>query len=656
MDSQKQTAEFLVAQGQLFLQSDNRVGLELFKKASELDPLNPDLFLKQAASLAQFGWKDEKILLQASKKLKLSSRFSAHDFHLWYLWGKILSQLGTLTGRLHYFLEAKKKFSEAIKFSTSQPAATLSNLYHLYGLTWKKSGEHSKEALDMQLALDAFKNAHHHLEPQPAEFWIDYGQAYLDLAYCVSDVRLYVKAINCFKHSLTISQSSYEGWRALAGALILLYSHTHDEDHFTHASECFASAVQFSPKDGEEVTLWLDWAQFLCRAGREQKDTKKLRSCVEKCHKAHTIDPKHPLVLGVWAEALALIGEISDRVELIYEAQAKMNEANQLETEHPDISFSHGMCLLASAAYFEEIDYIYQAIEKFQEGLSIDRTCHLHWHAIAGAYAYIGQSEEDPEYLERACRFYLKALSLHISSTYLYDYALALSYLGELSHSQDFLEESILHFEKALSKQKNALYLHPEWLFHYAVTLDTLGDFHEDKYYYTRALEIFSHVLMIDPDFPGIHHQMALAYSHLAELIEEPEHFTKAIHHYRMGLKQDEEDDSLLLDWGITLVNLAEFSGDAGEADQIYREAEHKFIQAAKMGNVHAFYHLACLHSLAGNYEKSLWFIEKSSSFNALPPLEELLEDDWLEGLRSTPLFRDFLAQLEKKPHLHEER
>lgn len=656
MDPQKQTAEFLVSQGELFLQSDNAIGLEFFKKASELDPHNPDLLFKQATSLSLFGWTNEKILSQASKKLKESSRVSSHDFHIWYLWGKILSQLGNLTGKLHYFLEANKKLSTAIKFASSQSSATLSDLYRLYGISWKKIGEHSQEALDTQLALDAFTNAHQHQELQSIEFWIHYGQTYLDLARCMSDVRLYVKAINCFKHALTLSEVSYEGWTALANALVLLYSHTHDEDHLTQASDCFARAVQFSPQEGGEVSLWLSWAHILCQTGREQKDIKKLRSCIEKCHKAHIIDPNHPLIIGIWAEALALIGEISDRVELIYEAQAKIAEAVQLDSDHPDLSFSHGMCLLAYASYFDDVDYMYQAIEKFQEGLSIDRTCHRHWHAIASAYAHIGQNEEDPEYLERACRFYLKALSLHSSSTYLYHYALALSHLGELTHSQEWLEESILQFEKALTKQKNAPYLYPEWLFHYAVTLDALGDFHEDKYYYTRAIEIFSHVLMVDPDFSGIHHQMALAYSHLADLIEEPEQFSKAIHHYRMGLKHNEEDDSLLLDWGITLINIAEFNSDFKEVDPIYREAEHKFIQSAKMGNVHAFYHLACLYSLQGNFEKSLWFIEKSNSLNALPTIEELLEDDWLEDLRSTSLFREFLIQLEKKPHLHEER
>jgi hypothetical protein len=48
-------------------------------------------------------------------------------------------------------------------------------------------------------------------------------------------------------------------------------------------------------------------------------------------------------------------------------------------------------------------------------------------------------------------------------------------------------------------------------------------------------------------------------------------------------------------------------------------------------------------------------FIEKADSFDALPHLEEMHEDDWIDGLRSTPEFREYLLMLEKRP-VQEER
>ncbi len=35
-----------------------------------------------------------------------------------------------------------------------------------------------------------------------------------------------------------------------------------------------------------------------------------------------------------------------------------------------------------------------------------------------------------------------------------------------------------------------------------------------------------------------------------------------------------------------------------------------------------------------------------------LPPLEELLEDDWLEPLRNTEMFHQFLYRIEKKQNI----
>lgn len=646
--------EALLAQGEMRLLQKDLIGVELFQKAAEIEPNNCELFIQQGLALFEYGCeeKQEKILLLASKKLKTASQINGQEFRVWQVWGDILSHLGKMTGEYHYFLDAKEKYSKAISLSSGQSQEFLSDLYWENGLVWKQIANHSGEAFDLQFAVESFNKATQHSDQLPAEFWNAYGQSCLDLAKQINDIRLYVKAINCFKHS--ISSSSSEGWLLLAGALQMLYGHTHDEDHFSQANECFSAAAQFHPQ--EDAELWYNWAKFLCEAGRRHQDLKKLRSCIEKCHRAHACNPEHFLAMGVWAEALAIIGELTERLDLIVEAQNKISEASQMAPEHPDIWFSFGMCLLSFARYYNEPDYYYQAIEKFQEGLSIDRTCYRHWHAIGNIYATLGAFDGDVESYERACRFYLKAIDLYPSSFYIFDYALTLSKLGEITEEQKWFEEAVIQFERALNMQKNAIYIHPDWLFHYATTLDALGDYYEDKSYYTRAIEILSHVLMIDPDFPFIHHRLALANSHLGDLLEESDHYYRSVHHYRLAAKHEEENDQILLDWGVTLLSLSQYIQDSPETDQFFREAEHKLTQAAKLGNLQAFYNLGCLFSLQGQHEKSIRFLEKADAFQALPPIEDILEDDWLDGVRGTSEFQAFLMQLEKRPNLHEER
>jgi tetratricopeptide (TPR) repeat protein len=118
------------------------------------------------------------------------------------------------------------------------------------------------------------------------------------------------------------------------------------------------------------------------------------------------------------------------------------------------------------------------------------------------------------------------------------------------------------------------------------------------------------------------------------------------LNHFRLALKHEEENDFVILDWGTTLINIAQYTYDKDLADQCHREAENKLMQASRLGNQQAFYHLACLYSLLGQYEKSLHFLQKSYDAKSLPCLEELLNDDWLDGVRMTASFQEFLSHL----------
>jgi len=647
LDSLLIQGEMLLLKGEFFQ------GLELFDQVLKKQSSDPLVYFRQGLALLEYGTeeKKEKVLLLACKKFKSAALLNPTEFDIWVSWAGALLLLAKMTQEYHFFLDAAEKFHKAIELSKDQSPDVLSELYWDYGVVSARLAEHSGEAVDLQNTLDIFQKAATVQENLPANFWNDYGKVCLTLASCINDSRLYVKAINCFKHAVSQSTSCHEGWSFLAKALESLYQHTHDEDHFSQANECYAAASQLRPQD---IQLWLNWAKFLCCCGRRNQDTKRLRTAIEKCHRAHACHPNHPLVMAVWAEALALLGSLSDRLDLIYEAQNKISDASQLEANLPEIWRSYGVCLSALGHYFNDTDYYYQAIEKFQNGLSINRTCHSLWHEIAVAYGIVAVLEGDFSAFELSHRFYLKAIGLHSSSYYIFDFALMLSKFGETINQQNWLEEAVVEFERCLSIQKNAVYLHPDWLFHYACTLDMLGDFHEEDSYYLRAVEIFSHVLMIDPDFPQVHHHMALAFSHLGELTGEIEHFYRSIHYFRLAAKHEEENDQIILDWGITLINIAEHIRDTSDSDAFFREAEHKLAQAARLGNLQAYYHLACLYSILGQFDKSLSFIEKADEFESLPPLEEMLQDDWLEGLRNTVDFREFLNELEKKPYLHE--
>lgn len=633
--------------------------MEYFQSACDLKPQDPEIYFEQGLSLFDFASEPgkEKAFLLANKHFKIATSILPEYFEAWQLWGTALSTLGKFYQESHYFFEAKEKLQKAIDLSAGKEEEVLHDLYAEIAVVKAELAKRSGEACDWQLSIEAFEKASKFSAPINSDFWNQFGLSYQKLSFLLSDTKTCVKAIHCFKHAITNDASHYDSWKNLTQSMQFLQHCTHDEDHFFQAGECFNACIQLKPLD---PAIWLEWALFLMKTGRITRDQKKLYSSIEKYRKAHSLElsgtPLSSKILAFWGEALALIGEISEQVELIHEGQNKILEALEIESGNAEIWQAFGESFNSLGRYFEEEDYRYQAIEQFQQGLSIDRTKHELWRAIGATYFEVGKEVEDAKMLEQALHFYNKALHLESHHTYYhFEHACCLSKLGEITLKEDWFEQAISSFEKALHMQKNAIYLHPDWLFQYAKTLDLYAEFFEEERHYHKAIEIYSHILMVDPDFPGIHYNLALAHSHLGELMEDPDSFYRALHFLKLAVKRDEDNDQILVDLGVTLINIAALNQDPAEVETCYQEAESKFIRAAKAGNLQAYYQLACLFSILHDTKRAMNFLLKAESFNALPPLDDLLADEWLDNVRSSSAFAEFMHYLEKKAILRGE-
>lgn len=697
----------ITAKGQLAIANGNlQEGLKCFDEALRLDPNNANMYFEQGLALFEYceKYKMTKTLLMASKKFKRATMLVPHYFEAWHIWTKTLFKLGMTCKEHHYFQEAQKKALCAITLSPQQAPDILADLHWKLGAIFVHLALHSGEALDLHQAINAFYQAqsvHQHL---PIEYWKDYATACYLFAEQINDAHFHLKAIACIKNALALSPNAYDCWHLLARIFQSLYFQTHDEDHFIKAEDAYAQAatlvsdssilpshvhLDFSIKSNTEfdgtlnescsarthsstgkdknacqiqepnpACIWFDWAEFLCLSSRRICNIKRLHSCVEKCQRAILCNPNTAHLIeiqAIWIEALALLGSETERLDLLFEAQNRITEVIETAEHHPAIWYAFGAVLKAFGDYFNDFDYYTQAIEKFQAGLSIDRTCHAHWRAIAHIYTLLAELGGEKEDCERSIRFFQKAIDLQPCTFYIIDYAIALSKLGEMTHEQQWLEAASLEFERALALQKNALYLHPNWLLHYACCLDALGDFQEEDAYYLRAIEIFSHVLMIDPDCYTAHHRLALSLSHLGEVSNEIEHFHRAIRHLRIAAKHDPENDSIVLDYATILINIAHRNCIASQADQLYKDAEQELWNAIRLGNAQGYYLLACLYSLMDQCEKSMSCLYRATHFDILPSIDEMLQDEWLDNLRATGEFIAFLSHLEQRGNLQDE-
>jgi len=637
----------LMEGGEMALLKGDISGLDLFERAAELDPCNPHLFYRQGLALFEYGSikGKEKHLLMATKKFKVATHLNPGLFEAWEAWGNTLYLLGLTFEENHYFIEAEEKLKKSLSMMDQNEVPA--ELYWDYALVWKELANYSDEASDLQQALLAFERGVKTQQNLPPEFWNDYGLAMLSMADKINDIQLVVKAIQCFRQAVSQMLPFFEGWINLARSMNRLYAHSHDENQFAQTHDCFSAAAGLK---ASSVQLWQEWAFFLLEAGRKTKDVKRLKVALEKCQRGYAFEPKNPLLLAIWAEILATLGELTDRIDLIGEAQIKIEEALALSEENdPDVWHSYGKCLSSFGGYFHDLDYYHQAIEQFQEGLSLDRTRHQDWYAIAQTYAIVGKIEEDVDAFEKAVRFYKKAIHLKPIESYYPEYAFALAKLGELKHEVSLLEQAMTYFEYILQIQKSGLYIHPEWFFYYATTLDLLGDMKDEIPLYQKALETFSQVLLIEPDFPHLHFQIGLTYAHLGDATGEIDYFYRAIHHFRFDLRQSDDNDAVLLEWAATLINISQYTPDQDIAQQSLREAENKLLESARLGNEDAYYQLAGLYSLQKQHDQAIFFLQKAHKASTLPPLEELLDDDWLENLRLTSHFQEFIVLLQGK-------
>nr|NGX35172.1 hypothetical protein [Candidatus Anoxychlamydiales bacterium] len=651
-EEKKKLANTLLTKAEEILSKEDLSAIKLFNEASQLDPTNPLIWYRQGLAFFEYGTaaNKEKALQLASKNFKIAVSLDTEIFDFWWAWGNVLFVLGNQKEEYHYFLEAKKKYKQAIALSKSQSDDILAELYWDRGLIYTKIAEHSGEAIDIKKAIEDFQKAMSYQTDTPAPFLNDLGSAYLKMGELINDNNIYLQAIDYFKLATQKSKKYIDAFSSIAHAYTHLYINTLDEDYFALASNHFEISLEINPLD---ANLWLDWARLLGESGKLNKDSKKLRASIEKCIRAKRRDKKSNEITSQWVESLALLGAYTNRLDLIMESENKIMKATDLYSDESDLWYAYGICMRAFAMYYDDIDYDFFAIEKFQIGLSLDRTNPEIWAEIASTHLKLGKDLEDIDMLERASKFYVKAIDLKpVCPSIIFDYAKTLTTLSQLTLNQNTLEDAIRQFEIALSLQKNAVLSHPDWIFYYGCALDLQGDLFEKESFYLKAIDIFNNVLLVDPDFEKIHFRLALSFTHLLEIQPKPEYFEKANNCFQIATKQDLEDDTVWLEWALMLMTYSFENIEEENQKKYYLEAEQKLIKAGRLGNQHAYYHLACLYSLSSKFEEAINFLAKAKEIDMLPPIDEILDDEWLDNLKTQDLFSQFLYEIEKTQNI----
>ena len=582
-------------------------------------------------------------LLTASRACKKAANLTPERSEVWAAWGCTLVRLGITEDKHHFFLEAKEKFQRAFALGSELPREIMAKLHWEYGFLWTSLAKHSGEALDLRLAIQAFRSSLNDQPSPPLQFFNDYGNAYLQMGLLTNDSRHYHQAIDLLQKAKMLDESLI----SLAEVYSQLYINTVDEQIAQKGYECYELLSKKIPDDAE---IWLGWAQLLTESARVNRDAKKHQLAIEKCVVAHRLDAKHPLIQAQWVESLSYLGALTNRLDLLIEAEQKILDATDAFSNDPDLWHAYGICLISFGHYYSDPDYYDYAIEKLQTGISIDRTHAELWHALALAHMHCANLTDDQELIDRSTRFYSFAIDLKPACpSLLFDAANAWLLSCDLHDDSKDLQHAIDLYELLLQNQKETLLNHPEWLFQYATALEWLSDFTAEDQHCIRAIDLYLHILLIDPETTQIHFRIATCLARLGETSGESEYYYRAQQHFLFAVRQDEEDANVWLEWGLSHFSLAVHSIDLELKKQAMLDAEQKIARAGRLGNQYAYYHLACLYSVNDRFEEAMMFLRKAQHCSVLPPIEELIENEWLDNLRQTEMFAQFLSSLETK-------
>ncbi len=643
----QQLALAFVAQGESQLQQGKSAALDSFALSIEIAPNNPTVLYWQALAYSK-QVQNMRCLAAANNALQKVAVLDPSFFEAWFVWACVLVRQGIFNSEPRFFQEADEKFVRAIALHKSDSTVALADIYWQWGLCWFFLGRLDGEAHDFHVALEKYRQAAN-LGLDNSLFWNNYGDAIAELSILVGRKDLFLEASEFYRNAIKLAPDEFQGWLNLACSLERLFEIQHEPFYFDDANDGFARAAELN---SENVELWLNWGSLFVESAKSSGEVEHLYVSFEKFSRANECEPNNSTVLCRWGEAQTLCGAFAERIDLLREAEKNIVHSLEIQSDNVDGWCVYGNCLNELGRYFTDDAFYHRAIEKFLYGISLNERHSMLWHGLALAHFAIGELRNDVQMIEKAVRYCAKVMDCggEAVSQFWNDWGVAQMKLAELTRDHSNIESAIEKFERAINaygSESEKAVMDLEWLYNYGCAFAFLGEFSQDASHYERAVQILLEAIQQDPAYAEARYNLALSLAHLGALTDDIDHFHQAIEHFHLLVAEDNEDEAMWNDWGLALLNLADLVHDEMHPElsqKYYLQAEDKFKHSIALGGVEAFYNLSCLYSLQNNYPAAMHYLARAEQSEALPAIDEVMHDEWLEGLRQTADFRSFIS------------
>lgn len=592
----------------------------------------------------------ERAYIALEKALRLDVTFEK----AWLKFAEVNLKLALADKDIELLYKSSELFIQAEElFQLHEIAFPVEALWY-FGVCLYGIAKDSEEAVDYKAAIGKMREAHSR-GLQDNAFYLDYGMTLGEMGILLDSVELLTEAAHFFEKSLQDGLDHPSTWLRLACTYKLLYLMTVDIEFFEKSDQSFVAAARQQPRVENIETkddLWINWAELFVFEGKISNDSDLLTAALEKLVQLGDRYTTNAFVLNLAGDALTHLGIFEDRFDYFKEAQCKLEHAHNLYPNNVDTIHRLGHCLSSMGKYLGDPKYFLQAIEKFQKGISLDKGNYQIWHGLAMTNFLLGEQTTDIAIYEKSLKFFSETVRLGGDlPMYWNDWGVALMKLGELTNDQKLIAEAVEKFEAAIQSYnaKSSGPSDPDWFYNYGCSLDWLGSYDPNPVYFERSISILSRLL---EQYPALHHirySLGLSLYHLGDVIGDVELLEQSIRHYSTYIQAEPEDETAISDLGLTYLTLAEILEENIKSEystNCYIRAEQFLSHAIALGNTRSNYYMACLHSLKNNVEEAVHFLKRTKTHDVLPPLDSLLEDDWLAPILNTQAFIAFLEGL----------
>ncbi len=622
------------------------------QRAKQIAPANQKVIL-QASHVLAGQTSSSDLLKAAADGYALVHATSPTDANILFHWGSVLVQAGRIDQDANTLMEAERLLQKAADLLGDQIVTRQPMYSWLRAQIWHALARQSGEASDYSRAVKHYQDVVDHDIKVPF-FWNDYANALIELGSLMKRSEVYVTALDLYRKAIRLDPRYFTAQFNLGVCYQRLFENSFRNNLFWQAHEQYSHCRILQDK---HPLLSNSWGRLLLTQGKIQRDGDLLRQACDQLERALVAD-KHNIDIAVQlCEAFILCGGITEELSMLRHAETTLQNILQADPDNYDAWCTLGLCKYELGYYFGELPLLKEAFESYSHAKTIKLSNMKAWYGLASCTLVLGEIESDLELLKSSLDFFAQAAELEgpFFPQFWNDWGVAAMKLAELIDHQPLLELAIEKYEQAIDldlKMSDAEFVDPEWLYNYGCAFDFLGDLVEDITHYEKAIQILARVIEIDPNYTQAKYNLAVAYSHLGESVDEIDAFKKSCELFQEFIQYEPDDGVSWNEWGSCLIYIAVLVKDPARPSymqQYLAEAEEKFLRALMLGHLPAYYNLACVYSLLGEYGASIAHLEKAEANKALPSMDEVLHDEWLDAVRHTEEFRRFWSHLLSK-------